>query len=294
MKRFLIVTGADEAYAEFASDLISSLERLQRLGFDIAMLDYGLAPSTREALARRVSAIVTPSWPFRPNPRFDKQIQARAFATRPFLPDFFPGYEAYAWIDADSFVQDARGIVLLIAAAGGGLTGVVPTVDRSYRHTPESRAWVLDRYRMAFSDDVAQRLMGAPYIASGVVCASAASPLWRAWRTRFQEALDHWRGDRLCDQSILNHIVYLDNLPHHRLPSFCNWISHLAPPLLDVGKAVLVEPSYPRAPLYIIANSFNDKRKRRAIERTDGRPAIEATLSFRGLSEAVIEARKAS
>src|SRR6185436_6425388 len=175
MKRFLIVTGADEAYAEFASDLIASLERLQRLGFDIALLDYGLLPPTRHALARRVSAVVTPPWPFRPDPRFEAQIQARAFATRPFLPDFFPGYEGYAWIDADSFVQDPLGIVLLMAAAGGGLAGVVPTVDRSYRHTPESRSWVLERYRMAFSDDVAQRLMGAPYIASGVVTASAAS-----------------------------------------------------------------------------------------------------------------------
>lgn len=293
MKRFLIVTGADEAYAEFASDLIASLERLQRLGFEIGLLDYGLAPSTRAALARRVSNVVTPPWPFRASPRFDTQIQARAFATRPFLPDFFPGYEGYAWIDADSFVQDPRGIVLLIAAAAGGLCGVVPTVDRSYRHTPESRAWVHERYRMAFSDDVAQQLMTVPYIASGVVTASASSPLWKAWRARFQQSLDHWRGDRLCDQAVLNHVVYIENLQHHRLPSFCNWISHLAPPLLDVAKAALVEPSYPRSPLYIVANSFNDKRKRRTLKRTDGR-TVEATLSFAGVRDALIEARKAS
>src|SRR5436190_549072 len=82
-KRFLIVTGADEAYAEFAADLISSLEHLQRLEFDVGLLDYGLAPATRTALQRRVTSVVTPPWPFRPNARFDAQIQARAFATRP-------------------------------------------------------------------------------------------------------------------------------------------------------------------------------------------------------------------
>ncbi len=293
-KRFLIVTGADEAYAEFAADLITSLERIDRLGFDIGLLDYGLAPATRAALQQRVSAIVTPPWPFRPNSRFDTQTQARAFATRPFLPDYFPGYEAYAWIAADSFVQDPRGLAFLMAAATAGLAGVVPTVDRSYRHTQASRDWVVQRYRMAFSDEVAQRLSTVPYIASGVVSASATSPLWRLWRERFQLSLDQWRGDRLCDQSILNHVVYLENLPHHRLPSLCNWISHLAMPMADIAKGALVEPSYPRLPLYIVANSFNDKRARRQLVRTDGRGTIASALTFHSVREAIIAARAAA
>jgi hypothetical protein len=292
--RFLIVTGADEAYAAFASDLITSLERIARLGFAVGLLDYGLASATREALARRVTAIVTPPWPFRPNPRFDTQIQARAFATRPFLPDYFPGYDAYAWIDADSFVQNPRGIAILMAAAAPGLAGLVPTLDRSYSHTQTSRAWVLERYRMAFSDEIALRLSTVPYIASGVVSASVSSPLWRLWRERFQLALDHWRGDRLCDQSILNHVAYLENLPHHRLPSLCNWISHLALPMIDIAKGALVEPSYPRGGLYIVANSFNEKHKQRSFRRADGRGAIQCALTFEAVRDAIVEARKAS
>ncbi|MBI1210442.1 MAG: hypothetical protein GC190_03185 [Alphaproteobacteria bacterium] len=292
--RFLVVTGADEAYASYASDLITSLEHGRSLGFDLGLLDYGLAATTRESLARRVSAVVAPPWPYRPKPPFDTQIQSRAFATRPFLPDYFPGYDGYAWIDADSLVQDVRAIVILKAAASRGMAGVVPTVDRSYLHTESSRKWVLERYRMAFDEDVAQRLMTVPYIASGVVSAAANSPLWRLWRERFQQSLEHWRGERLCDQSILNHVVYLEKLPHHRLPSFCNWISHLAPPMADIANGALVEPSYPRAPIWIVANSFNDKDSLRTLMRTDGRGTIQCALTLRSARNAIIEARKAT
>ena len=291
-KPFIIVTGADEAYAQFAGDLISSLERFQKqLRFDIGLLDYGLTPATRSALQRRVTMMVAPPWPFRPDSRFDKQIQARAFATRPFLPDYFTGYDAYGWIDADSFVQDPRGLILLMAAAQPQLAGVVPTVDRSYRHTPASRDWVRERYRMAFGAETAQRLAKMPYIASGVVSASATSRLWPLWRSRFQSALDHWDGDRLCDQSILNHVVYLENTAHHRLPSFCNWISHLALPMADVAAGALVEPSYPRAPIYIVANSFTDKTARRRLLRTDGSGTLECTLTLSSVRDALIAAR---
>lgn len=294
-KPFIIVTGADEAYAEFAADLIASLDRFTaRLRCDIGLLDYGLAPATRATLQRRVSAVVTPSWPFRPDSRFDTQVQGRAFATRPFVPDYFPGYDAYAWIDADSFVQDPRGILLLMAAAQPGLAGVVPTVDRSYSHTPASRDWVRERYRMAFGPELAQRLSTVPYINSGIICASATSAMWRLWRERFQTAIERWDGNRLCDQAVLNHVVYLENLPHHRLPSLCNWISHLALPLADLEHGALVEPSYPRAPLYIVANSFNDKRSPRRLVRTDGKGTIKCALTFTSVRKAMIAARAGS
>ena len=174
------------------------------------------------------------------------------------------------------------------------MAGVVPTIDRSYRHTDASRKWVLERYRMAFDEETAARLMTAPYIASGVVTAASNSPLWPLWRQRFQNALEHWRGDRLCDQSILNHVVYLENLPHHRLPSFCNWISHLALPMVDLAKGALVEPSYPRAPIWIVANSFNSKDHLRELQRTDGRGTIKCAYTFQGVRDAIAEARRAA
>ncbi len=107
--KFIIVTGGDEAYAPFVADLAQSLTRLKsQTQFATGCLDYGVAPRTREALSKAFEHIVAPEWPSRPNAQFDKQIQARAFATRPFLPDYFPGFDAYAWIDADAGAKPAR------------------------------------------------------------------------------------------------------------------------------------------------------------------------------------------
>jgi len=144
---------------------------------------------------------------------------------------------------------------------------------------------------MAFGVETAQRLARMPYVASGVVCASATSRLWPLWRSRFQSALDQWDGDRLCDQSILNHVVYLENTAHHRLPSFCNWIGHLALPMADVAAGALVEPSYPRAPIHIVANSFTDKGAPRRLLRTDGKGTIECTLTLSSVRDALLAAR---
>ncbi|MCE9524213.1 MAG: hypothetical protein K8S25_17480 [Alphaproteobacteria bacterium] len=289
--RLMIVTGGDEAYAPFVADLALSLNQCRKkLTFAMGCLDYGLLPETRERLKKQFDTIAKPAWPFRPHAQFDNQIQARAFATRPFLPDLFPGYDAYAWIDADSVVQDLRALVLLATSCGNGLAGVVPTVDRSYRHQSQNVEWVFERNRMAFGADTARQMMNSPYIASGVVAASAASPLWKKWQSRFQVALDRWDGPRLCDQAVLNHVVYFEDLPHHKLPSFCNWICHLALPFADVKRGALVEPSYPFDPIYIVANSFNDKRMTRKIPRLDG-GHIEAALTFAGLRHAMIASR---
>lgn len=289
--RLIVVTGCDEAYAPMARGLIGSITRFRsQVPVSLGLLDYGLEPETRASLAALVDHVATPDWPFLPHPQFDRQIQARAFATRPFLPDYFPGFESYAWLDADSFVQDARALLYLREASANGLAGVVPAIDRNYNHDRPSLDWVFERYRMAFGQETAKRLMRFPYINSGVVTASAASPMWRLWQQRFQTALLNWNGPRICDQSVMNYIVYFEQLPHHKLPSSMNWISHLAAPMIDVARGVAVEPSYPFDPLLIVANSYNDKRSPRRFYTVDGR-ALACTLTLESIEQAVAEAR---
>lgn len=293
--RMIVVTGGDENYADLSLDMLASLKRhLGVVKFDIGYLDYGLSTIGRQSVGAQVTTMVKPVWPYRPHAQYDKQIQSLAFATRPFLPDYFPGYDAYAWIDSDAWVQDARGLAMVAAGSAGKACCVVPTIDRSYRHTPQSNRWVFERYRMAFGAETAHTLMRAPYIGSGVVGGGAASPIWKMWQARFQAALDRWDGPRLCDQSVLNHVVYLEDLPHHKLPATCNWVSHLAPPLADVKRGAMVEPSYPFDPVAIIHNSFNEKREARPFVRRDGQGAIECPLTYRGARAALTAAKGAA
>lgn len=289
--RLMVVTGCDEAYVPFARDLIDSILRFRsKIEFSLGLLDYGMTEESRAQLGKLVDAIVKPDWPFRPFAKFDTQIQARAFATRPFLPDYFPGYDSYAWIDADGFMQHEKALIFLREASAGGMAGVVPSADRNYNHQRASNDWVFERNRMAFGRETAERMMRFPYINSGVVTASAASPMWKLWQQRFQMALLNWDGPRLCDQTILNHVVYFEGLPHHKLPATCNWISHLAAPVLDVQRGLLVEPNYPFDPLLIVANSYTDKLTPRRFHKLSG-GMIVCTLTYENVSKAIAEAR---
>ena len=60
---FLIVTGANEAFAPLLRRLIASLQQWEPLqGGALACLDVGLGANTREWLSQYTQRIVEPSW----------------------------------------------------------------------------------------------------------------------------------------------------------------------------------------------------------------------------------------
>ena len=59
----------------------------------------------------------------------------RSLTARPFLPDYFPGYDVYIWIDCDAWVQEQFALEWLFYTAASGALGIVPELDRSYDKT---------------------------------------------------------------------------------------------------------------------------------------------------------------
>jgi hypothetical protein len=203
----------------------------------------------------------------------------RSRTARPFLRDLFPGYELYLWLDADTFVQSPIGLKWLLEAGARSAIAVVPAVDRSYFHHPRQVEWLKQRYRMAFDEPTAERLMLVPYVNSGVLSAVAASPVWEAWARRFQAALERWEGDFLSDQAVLNAVLVMDQVPHARLPSICNWICHLALPRWFAAKRVFVEPDFPFTRLLIVHNTLTDKAAPCKLRDEAGKP-VEMRIAW--------------
>lgn len=282
-----VVTGADEAYAELILGCVESLAAARdKVRFRIGVLDFGLAPETRQKLERLADAIVAPHWPFSARPEFQEKAFSLASVSRLFLPDHFPGANVYVWLDADAFVLDGSALVWLAQAAHHAGLAVVPTVDRSYRHTETQQKWVEARYAMAFGQDTAVRMMRHAYINTGVWSAAAGAPVWTHWRNEFQMALERWNGPRPSDQAILNYVLQTQNIPHHRLPSSCNWIAHLAKPFIDTNRRMLTEPSFPFAPVRILHNTYTDKMKPRPFRTLDGRETM-FSLTYHGVLGAI-------
>ena len=279
----IVVTAADEAYAAHAGGLLESLAPHRvALGLDVGILDLGLSLQSKERFATGGAQVLVPPWSFRPHAQFDGDLKWRARSSRPFLRDLFPGYDAYLWLDADTFVQERRGLEWLLRTGSGESTAVVPTVDRSYFHHPRQVEWIRQRYVMGFGAEVAERLMALPYINSGVFAFGARAPVWALFARRFQDALDRWDGKFLSDQAVLNATLVLDQVPHARLPALCNWICHLALPRWHSEKRLFLESSFPFAPLLIVHNTPVEKSAMHKLVDERGRPH-EMRLAFSSL-----------
>lgn len=278
--KHIVVTAADEAYEELLFGLVESLHpHLDRLKLSIGCLDLGLTPQARARLSKLPVTTAKPSWPFRPHARFDATPKHLSRAARPFLPDLFPGFETYIWMDADTWLQQADGLKWLIGASAYADFVGVPTVHRTYTFRPNDLSWLIERYEMAFGQETAKRLMQQPYFNSGVFAVPARSRFWNLFAARFQNALDDWNGDFLSDQAVINAVAQLDGLRCEKLPAQANWICHLALPVWDAARQVFCVPAMPFEPLMILHNTFTTKDRSRTI-RSLTSPPLQTPLTF--------------
>ncbi len=284
----LVVTAADEGYATLLRDLLRSLAaHCEALDFRVAVLDLGLAPSTRAEIETLAHHVVTPKWPFKPHAKFEADIKYLSRAARPFLADLVPGYSTYLWLDADTWVQQRLGLEWLIDAAQSADIAAVPTLHRAYAMRAHDLSWLHQRYAMGFGVGLADEFIQQPYFNSGVMAIRAGSRLWKVFAERFQSALDRWQGDFLSDQAVVNAAIILDRLTVNRLPAKVNWLCHMAQPLWNTRTKVLTEPALPFEPLLIVHNTFDEKQRERALIDLSGqpRPARLTHSSIRQLAQ---------
>ena len=267
----LIVTAANESYAPFLRDLIESLDPHRAgLNSELAIVDLGLSPESRNEFARRAEHLIAPEWPFKPHPVFSHDRVHLSRAARPFLPDLVPGFDVYVWLDADVWVQDPLGLRWLIEAAAISDIAAVPTLHRAYRLKQQDVAWIEARYRMAFDAEAVGELMSRPYINAGVFAAKPSSNLWRHYAARFQTALDRWQGSFLSDQAVVNATIVFDGIHAQLIPARANWICHLARPFWDARAKRFVEPAMPYDPILLMHNTLTEKLSDVPISATNG------------------------
>lgn len=275
----LIVTAADEGFAGLLRGLLGSLAQVGWRG-DIAVLDLGLAPASRDAVGAQVRHRITPGWDLPVAADLQaRQPQLRALTARPFLRDLIPGYRRYLWIDADAWVQQGWVLDWYLDASEGGRLAVTPQVDAAYLHRRELLEWRLQRLRTGFGTEAAQRGLWETYVNAGVYCLEAGAPHWSRWARHFRRGLEASAGQLCCDQSALNHMLWTERLPLQPLPARCNWLCHLALPGRDAASGLLVEPLRPHAPLGIVHLSAHAKQ---SVVTLPGEPGRQHDLRWAG------------
>jgi hypothetical protein len=279
----IIVSAADSGYFSLLRDMVGSIRAL-RTDAAIGVYDLGLAADERAWLAANVTHVVRPGWDIEFRGRKRAREVLKADIARPFVPQYFPGYGMYFWLDADAWLQHWEVVDLYCAAAGDDKLAIVPEIDRAYkRHykRPKLFGWTLQwkHYREGFGWRVADRLGRNPMINSGAFAARGDAPHWAAWQRATACVLQR-SSFTPGAQIALNYIIFAEHLPVNFLPSYCNWMPGDAAPAFDAERGLFVEPHAPHEVIGIMHLAGAEQKSHVfRLDRLDG-GTVETTLRY--------------
>lgn len=289
--RFIIVTASDDTYLPLVLDLLRSLRRLKpSVSFDIGMLDLGLSENAKSQLAafdvtfKMAKADI--DYPGRE--AWEKQAPFyRAMTSRPYLRDYFPGYDSYMWMDADSWAQNAEAIeTMLPASTSDDALYVASELDRDYLpYFQGSQPWEyhFKWYKAHFDDAIVGRIFPRPMLNSGVMALSPRSPVWDHWAKVFTDCLERLpqlgRENFMSEQLSLNVALHLGNLPFKVMPAEFNWLSLYALPIVDDVTSHYLRPTVPRTEISIIHITHQKKLRELDLATTSGK-TLKRVLTF--------------
>lgn len=275
MNKTVLVSGCDANYFPLLLEWLHSVQRFeQSKAVDICILDAGLKPEQIERLKPHVRSIVNPDWPVKLPGYKIKGEYLKACVCRPFLPQIFPGYETYMWMDADTWIQDWRSIELFLQGAAKKKITVTGQVDRCYpravrvkwlwRWPWKVRGFYFTNSLRAFDFKTAKALLSYHVLLAGMFALRADAPHWSRWQELVKIAMTKGKvftAEQLC----LGKMCYLEGYEFEILPAYAHWICGFKP-LWNEQKNTFVEPYLPHETLGVLhISGFDDMRIDRSI-----------------------------
>ena len=257
MKKNTIVSLADSNYFYLLNELIDSIKQFSNSSSTaICILDAGLSEDQKKILLPKVDEIKSAEWDIKvPAIKVRGKEWLKSQVSRAFLPNYFPKYEKYLWIDCDAWVNDWKSIELYFKACDNGKLGITQTLGPGYKVMSKVN-WIFGKlaiiksqnFKHAISSKVgldnARKLAFAPHINIGVFSLEKNSPCWKIWQTNLEKALGS--GKIFGSEGLaINMSVYIDNVETEFLPINCNWIASNLLPKFDERSNSFVEPYLP-------------------------------------------------
>ena len=273
-----IVTLADSNYFELLKELIDSIKfHNKENNVSICVLDAGLTENQIKTIESKVYSIKKANWDIDvPGYKVLKKEWLKSQVSRAFLPNYFPEFKKYLWIDCDAWVNSWKAVELYFKACENGKLGITQSIGPGYRITTKVK-WLLGKialiksqnYKHAKSsginEEIARKLAFAPHINIGVFSLEKNSKCWDVWQKNLKKTLS--KGKIFGSEGLaINIAVYHDNVDVEFLPLKCNWITSHLLPKFDEKKDTFVEPFVPNNEIGIIhlaAGIWKDNRDMR-------------------------------
>ena len=257
MKSNAIVTLADSNYYELLTELILSIKNFKESeNTAICILDAGLTSEQVNDLKKKVDEVKKANWDIKVSTfKIKDKEWLKSQVSRAFLPDYFPNYEKYLWIDSDAWVNDWKCIELYFKACEHGKLGITQTVGPGYKILSKVK-WLFGKIALiksqnfkhakksGFSNNISRKLAFAPHINIGVFSLEKNSPCWKIWQENLEKSLK--KGNIFGSEGLaINISVYVNNVKTEFLPLYCNWIASNLLPKFDATNKFFVEPYLP-------------------------------------------------
>jgi len=278
MKKNVIVSLADANYFPLLNELIDSIKFFKESeNTAICILDAGLTENQKEILSKKVDEIKSAEWDIEvPAFKVMGKEWLKSQVSRAFLPNYFPNYEKYLWIDCDAWVNDWNTIEIYFKACDQGKLGITQTIGPGYKITSKVN-WVFGKlaiiksqnFKHAVKSNIsyakARKLAFAPHINIGVFSLEKNSTSWLSWQKNLEQTLKG--GDIFgSEQLAMNMSVYIDDIDTEFLPLNCNWITSNLLPKFDEENSTFVEPYLPNYKIgimHLAAGIWKDKKDMR-------------------------------
>ena len=257
MKKNVIVSLADSNYFDLLNELIDSIKQFDESSSTaICILDAGLNENQIKILSSKVDEIKNAEWDIKVSSiKVRGKEWLKSQISRAFLPNYFPNYEKYLWIDCDAWVNDWSSVELYFQACENGKLGITQTLGPGYKIMSKV-SWLFGKlaiiksqnFKHAISSkiglDKARKLAFAPHINIGVFSLQKDSPCWQIWQKNLETTLNS--GKIFGSEGLaINMSVYIDDVATEFLPLNCNWIASNLLPKFNEQSHTFVEPYLP-------------------------------------------------
>jgi len=259
-----IITLADSNYFELLEELINSIQAHEESkNVSICVLDAGLTQEQLTILKTKVYSVKKAEWDIKvPGYKVLKKEWLKSQVSRAFLPNYFPEFKKYLWIDCDAWVNSWSAVDLYFRACNDGKLGITQSIGPGYRIMSKVK-WLLGKVAIVKSqnykhakasgieNNISRKLAFAPHINIGVFSLEKNSKCWDVWQQNLKKTLS--KGKVFGSEGLaINIAVYHDNVEVEFLPLKCNWITSHLLPKYDTEKNTFVEPFLPNEKIGII------------------------------------------
>ncbi len=272
--KVLIISASDSRYLPLLKDMLCSLEQQLSAALpalerpELAVLDLGLTAEDLAWLRRRAVHIA------RPRPHLGvagtTELRLLSFLARPFLPEYFPGFDVYFWIDSDVWLQSPDVIWQMISGAQRKGMAIAHESERAYRFQGWLFLWTAKHFVLGYGPLRGARLVARPHLNAGIFAIHRDAPHWRAWARRYAAAIQRTGKLTPHDQFSLNQAIYQDRLDAEILPANVNWICDRGVPMWNDAERSFCEPYPPYRTISALHLAGPGKSTTYRIERTGG------------------------